>query len=349
MSDVIIDIHGIRTNWISTISLGVFLSGIPYLWRWIQAAKLNRKHSLSGSYITYYEDTDLHGNKHKRKALLELKQRGKEIEAATKDIASDRAWTLSGAIIDQGRLTGTYEPGDPSDPGRGTFFLERIQVAGVIYEGVWAGFDSTTRRVSVGAFRWRKLLPVKIRRLTKKDEKHLQAVLSLFADSLGNGFIPESRIREILADARNCVLFGAFHKGALVAVRTAWVLSPQKVTAFEGEVRQAGGNLALSSYKVGTLAALAVKPEYRRKGLGAQMVIAGIEWLKQAGCTRIVATAWDSQSVESSSRLLETFDFRCFGVSREHWKEESLTKGYQCPRCGSPPCLCTAKHYVKCL
>lgn len=342
-----ISINDISTEFIASAATGILLLTAKYpLQKW-KNYKIRKKHPLAGKYISYYDDFREDGTTFKRKAHLQINQNGDSFTAKNRNLDDGREWDLRGSILTRGYLAGTYGRLDPSDASKGTFFMEPSVSHTGTYNGHWSGYDSVNRKLFSAEYSWRRLQKVRIRHLTKKDSKLVDSIVAIFAEALGNRFISKEKITEILSGNSDKFILGAFVGKHLVAVRTAYILSETECTSFEKECQGAGRPLDLKNYKVGMLASNAVRKSYRRKGIGSQMVESGLKFLEKKGCTMCISTAWKSESIESSAKILETFGFEHITTSKNHWKTDSLTADYECPRCGSPPCSCSAHFYKK--
>lgn len=74
------------------------------------------------------------------------------------------------------------------------------------------------------------------------------------------------------------------------------------------------------------------------KGWGAKLSLKSIEALKQVGAKGVVCHSWKESPNNSSSRYLEKLGFKVIAEHPLYWKDID----YNCTRCGSPPCQCTA-------
>lgn len=74
------------------------------------------------------------------------------------------------------------------------------------------------------------------------------------------------------------------------------------------------------------------------KGLGAKLSAKSLEVLKSLGARGVVCHSWKESPHNSSSRYLEKMGFVVLAEHPKYWKDVD----YNCTRCGSPPCQCTA-------
>lgn len=309
---------------------------------------LNKKHQLSGDYITYYRDK-VDRKKVMRKATLKIDQSGNTFLAHNKNLDDDREWELRGDILPNGYLAGNYGHLNPDDSSKGTFFLEADITDKGNYRGHWTGYDSVNREIASGEYIWRKINRCKIRTLTAKDKKHIDQISGVFSESLGFRFIKRNTIEEALINKGDSGLFlqAAFANDRIVGVRTLRILSETEKDDYQAKVRRFGGSCSLELHKTGMLASNAVMRGWRRRGIGSQLVESGLDFLKKKGCTACVADSWQSGETDSSASVLKAIGFRKLTTAHDYWKEESISEDYECPKCGSPPCECSASFYMK--
>ena len=188
---------------------------------------------------------------------------------------------------------------------------------------------------------------MKIHRLGRADEKGVEAIVELFADGLGSGYITREKIEGILHAKSSLFLLGCFVDAELVAVQTVSVITETEAQQFEESCKRSGCSVDFAGQKIGMLISVVVKKEFRRMGIGSQMMKEGVKLLEQMGCSRCIATAWNSGLADSSATVLEAVGFRCVTTFEKYWAEESVSLDCECPTCGSPPCECSASFYSK--
>jgi L-amino acid N-acyltransferase YncA len=313
--------------------------------------RISKKYPVGGRYAATYEDVD-DGKVSSKKSELTVRQSGRKIVGVDKNLSDRRDWELSGSILDHGYIAGIYGRLDPNDPSKGTFFMEpSVGVVGE-YTGHWAGLDSVNRKLLSGTYRWKKILQCQTRQLRQADAALTDEILAIFSESLGSRFIDRDEVVKYLDEVSQMYVFGAFvknrrfGKSEMVGVRTVKILNEQEKHEFQEMVHKHGGTCDLRLLKVGMLKSNAVRTRYRRSGIGSQLVKCGSELLKDKGCRAIVSISWASNANESSSSVLEAHDFRLVCKVDGYWKDDSLARDYDCPRCGRPPCKCSASIYL---
>lgn len=90
----------------------------------------------------------------------------------------------------------------------------------------------------------------------------------------------------------------------------------------------------------------ALSPQFIGKGIGKKF----IEWSMKEysqGCTRIISINWKRGNEIPMKKISEGFGMKLLCELPAYWKADSITKGYACPECGQPPCLCNAVLFFK--
>lgn len=326
---------------VSALSASVAL-GWATTRRRLRARRIEKRFPVGGNYLTYYDD-EVDGRE-TVVAVATLAQKGSAISGETKDVLTDREWTING-FVEGGYLSGVYSHTSPHDPGRGTFFLEQQPSTRGTYQGVWAGFDSVNRRVMSGKYVWRHVGEVALRTLTDVGSAFDHA-LAILGWSLGDRYIDREGLKGFVGSSSECIAVTAAVGREIVGVHLSEVMQPDDVTRLEDQVRAAGTPNNLDCHRVGLLKSLAVKTNARGRGVGTWLTLNSIDYFKSHGCTLVAALSWESGSEQSSRRMLEACGFEQMALMPDYWKQESIDKGYECPVCGVP-CTCSATLLVK--
>ncbi len=75
------------------------------------------------------------------------------------------------------------------------------------------------------------------------------------------------------------------------------------------------------------------------QGWGGKLSQESMKALRQVGAKGIVCHSWKESPNDSSSRYLRKLGFELIAEHEKYWKDVP----YNCTRCGSPPCQCTAQ------
>ncbi len=334
---------GVAQNILVSAVTGVALFVLTYLWRQYQNHRIQQKYPVGGRYLSYYEDRK-DGQTYVAKAAIVLRQQGSKFRGNTENIERKREWALEGEVVGHGLLSGIYYPSSPHDPGRGMFFMEpNVEVADE-YTGIWAGYDAVNRGVVCGNYRWRKLMDVTIKPIP--EGRAADNALVLLRVGLGTGYIEEQEFRDYQAGKESGMALGAFAKDDLVGVLLARLLTREEAAAHEAMAKKAGVVVPLGFHHVGILKSIVVKDSARGHGIGTALCQEAVKRLKQAGATCVMAVSWESGAQDNSRGMLEGLGLQFATRVEGFWTEDSIKKGYSCPKCGNP-CRCAALLYTK--
>lgn len=171
----------------------------------------------------------------------------------------------------------------------------------------------------------------------------LPGMLRLLNRELGDPLYSEAGLARDLDDPE-AGLFVAGAAAGAEGVALARLLVPGDIGYYErfGEAAR----LAFAAGMVGSLEALAVAPEARRRGLGSALVREAEAWLQAAGAAAVVVVGWDSGRPGSSLPMLRRLGYEESERVDEFYAEESERGGWTCPVDGRP-CRCGAVLFVK--
>jgi ribosomal protein S18 acetylase RimI-like enzyme len=100
-----------------------------------------------------------------------------------------------------------------------------------------------------------------------------------------------------------------------------------------------------SEQKSAMLKTIAIHPNHQKKGLGAALLKATMNALKEEKIQDLYVIAWKSGNTINLGSLLSGFNFNPMATIPDYWYADSLKKNYVCPACGGPPCVCSALLY----
>jgi N-acetylglutamate synthase-like GNAT family acetyltransferase len=337
---------GITENVLASALTGLAIFVANVGWRRWRNARVQKKYPVAGRYVTYYED-EKDGLKFMAKAPVVLVQHGYKIVGVTENLERHREWSIEGEIVGHGLLSGIYYPSSPHDPGRGTFFLEPNLETANEYIGIWAGYDSVNKEVRCGKYYWRKLTVPIITRISSENSERNSA-FALLGAGMGNNYIDEAEFDGYLNGASDGIVLGACMDSQLSGVLLAKHLDKEAAEQFGTLAKNARSAVSLANLRLGILKSIVVKDEFRAQGIGTALSLRGIQHLKTMGCTAIIAFSWDSGEKSTSAGMLEAVGFHRISSVKECWKEDSIRRAYNCPRCGNP-CVCDAILFLKIL
>lgn len=304
-----------------------------------RTAALERRYTLAGEYLSWYEDPQPDGSAPVRKAIALLARDGNAISGTTTNLDDKRTWQLRLSLHANRYLVGTYSSEQPTDPGLGAVFLE-ITAPGCM-EGRWVGFDPATRAIQSGAYRFSRTVPVRITGLPKEDAG---LALALLSRGLGEQYITEPDLSRYLStpDAR---AFAATdpETGRLVGVALAEIIPLEALGNGTARIRAALNQPHLSS--VGLLRSVTVLDGWRNRGIATRLAKHTTTWLDGRKPPLEISLAWVKPNGSCpAAGILESAGFEAATTLDSFWTEDSTSRGYDCPVCGNP-CRCAAKLY----
>ena len=95
------------------------------------------------------------------------------------------------------------------------------------------------------------------------------------------------------------------------------------------------------SYKEISVGRVAIKKEYRGKGIGGLLLARSIQMTKAQGCTAGLAHIWMQSPGNSAFRYMSRAGGRVIKEHPDRWHESSVKDGYNCIICGQD-CHCVA-------
>ena len=168
----------------------------------------------------------------------------------------------------------------------------------------------------------------------------LEQALALIDAELGDGLLSLDYLRAACSDPTAIVL-AAWEGPSLTAIAMGRLLGKEDAGYY-----QAFGETALRLFEagpVGSLAALAVVPQSRRRGLGAELIRRRVQWFRENGCAAAIAIAWLPTTYPRgySAPLFRGLGFSEGARVPDFFLEESARDGWSCPADGNP-CRCAA-------
>jgi ribosomal protein S18 acetylase RimI-like enzyme len=171
----------------------------------------------------------------------------------------------------------------------------------------------------------------------------LDEAVTVFAGALGPGYVTAADLRALSASASPAAgAYVAVIDGDVIGAGTVDHASPalvSRIQPFAPDLPE------LTGQSVGHLRTGAVRPGFRRRGIGGALMDVRLARLRHAGCTVVVALSWRSGDPDNSQGLLHAHGFERVAELRDHWRADPPGTGIPCPVCG-PDCRCTAEVYV---
>src|SRR5215469_2584021 len=170
------------------------------------------------------------------------------------------------------------------------------------------------------------------------DLTSITAAETLLNRELGQGLYPPGRVARDTADPTAAVWIARQEASPAVGASVARLLIPEDAAYYERFGPEA---VELFTDTVGSYEAVAVEPQLRRRGIGRLLTEAGLEWMREQGCSVAVTLAWLSGNRDSSPELFRRLRFHEGPTVDRFYYDESLLDGWTCPICGGP-CRCSA-------
>jgi GNAT superfamily N-acetyltransferase len=183
-------------------------------------------------------------------------------------------------------------------------------------------------------------MEVLVRQLTPDDRRIFPAARELLNRTQGRDLFGPAYMDERTASPTTLVL-GAFRGDELVSVGVAELITNFDyyrpfVPTIDDELR---GKV------VGSFSTLCVLESLQGQGVGHQLSLRRLAWLKARGCDVVFGVSWVSGLAHTSNRLFERVGFAPVRRVDDFYHASSLAKPFLCPGCGEPPCTCAAILY----
>lgn len=172
--------------------------------------------------------------------------------------------------------------------------------------------------------------------------EHITAVLNLSEEQMGKGFLSQ---KDLLAFI-NCP--NRFGQVVLDNGRVLGFSLMEIVDCISLAKRMKGAEQWFLAYfaayeKIGYRSLTAVAASAQGQGVASCLVRSGLETLSKQ-VKVVVCDAWKSNHTHIGNILIK-HGYKVLREAPNFWKEDSLTQGYTCSKCGTPPCQCTAVFY----
>lgn len=186
----------------------------------------------------------------------------------------------------------------------------------------------------------------KISDITAFDSLLLKQASEIYDISLGQKYIPPDDLLRYSSNPSQFILLGAGIDEKLLGVMLAYPLDKETVNEYSRLFQEYNLPLSFSTLKIGLIKSVAVRPEYRHRGIGTKLTIQSMIRLKKMSCDFFLAVSWISNRPDSSQGMFEKLGFENMLNIPNYWTQDSIEKGYSCPNCGNP-CHCTASFYLR--
>lgn len=185
-----------------------------------------------------------------------------------------------------------------------------------------------------------------IRDIKASDRLLLQQASEIYDISLGQNYIPREELLRYASNPTQFILIGATVNQILLGVMLAYPLDKETISKYERDFEAYNLQAPFSDFKIGLIKSVAVRPEYRHRGIGTELTVESMVRLKNMSCDFFLAVSWVSNRPDSSQGMFEKLGFENILSIPDYWTQESIKEGYLCPNCGNP-CHCTANFYFR--
>jgi hypothetical protein len=316
------------------ILFGLSLERLIKGWRrW----RFERRFSLGREFLSRYEEKGVW-----RSAPVTLTQSGSKIKGHSSD--NDRTWKLEGNISEDGRsLWGRYFTENRADGSMGIFFLQ-VQ-RNLDLDGYWLGKDPRQTEIQRGEYMFLQCPQIT---LVKRSDYPL--LLDIARQQLGDSYLREADFH----NSSDTIAVCARRENLPIGFGIAKILDAQSfVNQFDELLVDNSNGLRIVKQfipnhgKLGYLASSAVASMEGRRGAGTLLVKRRIQELRSKGIDFLVATVWIGKEKSNAADILGKEHFKELVEVPNFWKSDSVKNNFSCPKCGPPPCVCSAHLYVR--
>lgn len=174
------------------------------------------------------------------------------------------------------------------------------------------------------------------------NNKDIDGVITLSNLLLGKDYLTPSLLQEYLAND-NKIAFVVKAENQIIGFLLIQICDPKEVTSLALTEKEWFSNL-FNNYPLGVIKTIAIHPNYKQQGIGTALTKKGVEKLTKS-CEKIISICWNQKEATSFNFVLEKCGLQNLKEIKNFWKNDSLTKEYNCPICGDPPCVCSAFIY----
>lgn len=172
------------------------------------------------------------------------------------------------------------------------------------------------------------------------SSEELKQALQLLNYRLGDGFYTLEMVQSYNTESSKLLLM-AFVDKQLFGVFTGEIVPNES----DNEIAKLIKSKSVSTLDIGVLQSLVVSEEAENRGVGKLLIKKAVSVFKQRGVAQMGGHVW-SLSDNRMAQILLALGFRKMAFLPNYWYKSSEERNFQCPRCGYPPCTCTAIVYT---
>ncbi len=177
------------------------------------------------------------------------------------------------------------------------------------------------------------------------DDILIKKAVEIYEQGLGQEYISKEDLIKF-TENKNYILIGAMVDKDLAGVMVAYPMSIKESEKYDRELYENKVPQILQNRKVGFIKSVAVEKEFRRRGIGTQLIVEAMQRLKNKECDLFFAVSWVSGLPDSSPSVFEALKFTNAVEISDYWTEDSIKEKYICPVDGNP-CHCSAIFYLR--
>ncbi len=180
--------------------------------------------------------------------------------------------------------------------------------------------------------------------ITDFKKEYLNEIIFIADKELGKGYVSGNLISDKnsitqVAITENGEVAG-FSCGIVTKTKSFLKNTPHPITV---NIKKA----LLKHETVGVTKSLALRHDMQKQGIGTKLFAQRINSFKEKGAGAIYMPGWQTPGgITSIDGIARRFGFKKIETVKNFFYRDSLTRGYSCPVCGTPPCRCSAVVYV---
>lgn len=176
------------------------------------------------------------------------------------------------------------------------------------------------------------------------DRSHFETITAICDNTLGKNYVDHS----FLSTHRNTkYMLGAFLNKELIgiAINEIATVNDYKNSFLLCESVKFN-NFIKHKTTIGKIGIVAIKKEYQTKGIGS-LLFSSAATLLQNSTDALFTIHWLNEAYAVNPKYIVNNGFSPLTQIENYWTKDSLGKKYNCPICGTPPCKCSARIFIK--
>jgi ribosomal protein S18 acetylase RimI-like enzyme len=167
-------------------------------------------------------------------------------------------------------------------------------------------------------------------------------IVKQFSDKwIGSNYYSPEDLKQVI-DLSDNTSFCAWDNSKLIGIRLTYSIGEWIQTFSHGLTIN---KWKVNQTKVAYFKSLFIHPSYQNQKIGKRLSTASIQALKKKGAEAIICHSWLESPNNSSLTYLNSFGFTEINRHKNFWSDNN----YECIRCGTDICKCTAVEMIKLL